>query len=298
MTHVASRISSNFWFQLADFAASAIALRSNEPNPPESVRVMKATKQVVSGMIYTLDMELSFAVCPQDDDSCKRVQRCSISIWEQPWLQRRDVSKLKCTDVSPGNQGSNLKQVRTSMMNRRLLGGLVPADPNSPDVQVQAQFALQAVQAQSNGKRKLKVVRVKKAATQTVGGMKYYLTIEIGETKCEPNQPDEDCPFDYKADRQICKVEIWTRPWLNEKQVTDLKCATIKATRPLRSRRSADDTPHHKNHRHHHRHKKVRYMKHMTAFRAYLQKFNKFYQTWHEFERRFKIYRYIYASVG
>lgn len=253
--------------------------------------------------MYNLDIELSFAICSQNEESCKRVQRCNISIWEQSWLQKRDVTKLDCVDVAPENRDSILTQSRATNTNRRLFGGLVPADPNSLEIANHAQFALQAIQAQLNAKNKLRVVRVKKAATQTVAGKKYYLTIEIGQTKCQPDQSDEECPFDQTSDRQICKVVIWSRPWLNEKQVTDLKCAYMKSSRARnaisRSRRSVDDGEshgsHHRSHHHHHRskhHKKVRYMKHMTGFRAYLKKFNKFYQTWHEFERRFKIYRY------
>lgn len=165
---------------------------------------------------------------------------------------------------------------------------------------------LQAIQAQANSPNRLGVVRIKNAATQIVSGKKVFLTIEVGQ--CKEN--NTGCSFDDQADRQLCKVVIWNRPWLNENQVTDLKCAPISVAKacsgkscPLsRVQRSVADEesvtttrrPHHHHHHLHHKShslKKSRRMKHMTAFRSFTNKFKKVYATWEEFENRYKIYR-------
>lgn len=244
--------------------------------------------------MYTLELELNFVDCPQD--ACTRRQKCTVSLWEQPWLQKDPkVTKLSCKDLTTAKTSSSSR--------RHLLGGITPADPSSEEIRAHAAFALQTIQAQSNSKMQLGIVRIKNAGTQTVSGKKIYLTIEVGETDCSlSNRTDQPCPLDDQAERQLCKIEIWTRPWLNERQVTSLKCASLGANRKCvgksckRFRRSAeDDVPkHHRNHHHYHHSKnlkKARRLKHMTAFRNYAKEFNKIYKTWEEFEVRYKIYR-------
>lgn len=286
---------------------SAISLRSNEPNAPSNVRVLKATKQVVSGMMYTLELELKFTDCQRDGESCIRRQKCSVSIWEQPWLGKREVTKLTCNDVKT----ETALALKSSLSRRHLVGGITPADPLSKEIKAHAAFALTAIQSQSNARNLLNIVRIRNAGTQTVSGKKIYLTIEVGQTTCDRlvayNLNDRECPFDPSADRQLCKVEIWTQPWLNERQITNLKCAALRATNKKctaktckRSRRSTEDVPNTHSHHHHHHHsknlKKTRRLKHMTAFRNYAKEFNKSYKTWGDFEHRYKIFRYFANS--
>lgn len=264
--------------------------------------MLKAGKQVVSGMLYTLELELSFVDCPQSSETCTRRQKCSVTIWEQVWLKKKEVTKVDCKDLQM-KTSSTLK----STPQRQLLGGLRRVDPSSSEVQAHVKFALQAIQSQSNSNNLLDIVRIKNAATQTVSGKKIYLTVEVGETKCllsnHTSQPS--CPLDGQGDRLLCKIEIWTRPWLNERQITNLKCASLGAAKECfgnsckRTRRSVElEAPRHSHHHSHHNHhsknlKRTRKLKHMTAFRSFAKQFDKIYDTWDEFERRYKIYRYL-----
>ena len=290
--------------ELSDFALSAITLKSNEPTAPDAVHVVKATQQVVSGVMYTLELELVYSNCPlEKDESCIRRQRCTVSVWEQAWLSNRKINQLACKDTK-----TMLKKSRNN------LGARTFVDPNSEEIKTEAAFALKAVQAQSNSPSRLAIVRIKSAATQTVSGKKIFLTLEIGQTDCKINNKNagDQCTVDMKADHQTCKVAIWVRPWLNERQVVDLKCADLSPAKLSRISRSVStETPleegsstalpvhHHIHHHHNHHHhktnsknvKKTRRLKHMNAFRAYATKFNKVYTTWTEFETRYKIYR-------
>ena len=249
--------------------------------------------------MYTLELELTFVNCPQDVEACIQRQKCSVSIWEQPWLQKREVTKLNCKELK-----SKTALSAKSSSRRHLFGGVTPVDPSSDEIQANARVALQAIQAQSNARNLLNIVNVRHAATQVVAGKKVYLTIEVGQTDCLSSEHwKSSCPFNETADRQLCKVEIWIRPWLNESQVTSLKCVPISskvrcnATNCKRSRRSTDNAKVHMHHHHKHLHrsrnlKKSHRLKHMTAFRSYAKQFGKIYKTWDEFQHRYKIYRY------
>jgi hypothetical protein len=175
--------------------------------------------------MYTLELELNFVDCQQDSEVCTRRQICEVFIWEQPWLKKREITKLTCKDQNTKITSA----LKTPFSRRHLLGGITPADPSSEEIKAHAAFALQAIQAQSNSPNLLNIVRIKNAGTQTVAGKKIYLTMEIGQTKCSTSskKSSQVCSFDNQADRQLCKIEIWTRPWMNERKVTNLKCAVL-----------------------------------------------------------------------
>jgi cathepsin F len=282
--------------ELATFAAQTISQRSNEPGTPNVLRILKASKQVVSGMKYNLELDIGYSECTKDSESCLRRQRCTVSIWEQVWLQKKELTKMACKEVKKNGKLS-VKLSHQPLRSRSRLGGVQPADPDSEEIRSQAALALESVQAQSNSEKLLNVVRIKSAATQVVSGKKTFLSLEIGQTKCNSNKTEStdsaDCPFDDQADRQMCKVEIWSRPWLNERKVTSLKCIPLAPPKPCASgkscprnkRQSAASRRQAKNR------KKVNRLKYMSAFRAYGIEFQKVYKTWSEFEHRYKIYR-------
>ena len=273
--------------ELSEFALSTIGQRSNDPNPPNLLRLIKASKQVVSGMLYTLEMEIAPSNCV-DGESCRDNsgrQRCSVTIWDQPWTGRREVTKMSCKEASKSILTAAAKVSRQSN-GRRVLGGIVPADPHSEEIKSAASFALQTIQAQSNSDNRLDVVTIRNAATQTVSGMNIFLTLEIGETRCGANQTEaSDCPFDDQADRQMCKVKIWSRPWLGDRQVLESKCKPLSITackwkncnkrfkRQLKLGKEGKEP------------KRLRYM---SAFRSFITKFDRIYKTWAEFEFRYK----------
>ena len=256
--------------QLADLSVSTIGQRSNEPSDPQLLQVLAATQQLVSGIKYNLNIKIGYANCTENSKTCLRNEICSVSIVEQPWLQRQQVTQLTC------------KTVKKSLLRTKLFGGIKPIDPRSEETQSYAAFALESIQDQSNSDQLLSIVRIKNAAKQTVSGQKIYLTIEIGATRCLKNETDTaSCTVDDAVDHQLCKIEIWSRPWLNERKVSDVKCATISSNLG-RSKRQAKKFQS--------RNMKKR-LEHMTAFRSYARTFKKVYTTWKEFEHRYKIYR-------
>ena len=73
---------------------------SSRLNVASFARVTSGTKQVVSGMKYEIEVELSPTACARDapNDSCTSVGPpfCVVkaSVWSQPWLKKNAVSIL------------------------------------------------------------------------------------------------------------------------------------------------------------------------------------------------------------
>ena len=264
--------------ELAKLTVSTFSERSNESDAPKVFRMLSASKQVVAGIKYKLNFEIGFTECTEDSKTCTGLQRCVVSIVEQPWLNKQDVSQFSCKNVK-----------KSSHPSRALHGRGKAVDPSSKEIQRHAALALRSIQAQSNSAKLLSIVRIKNAATQTVSGKKIYLTLEIAETKCLHNgteTTEKDCPIDDTAGHQLCKIEIWSRPWLNQREVTDVKCAPIGSSKSSLRNKRETNPGYATRHR-----KKINRLQHMTAFRSYSREFKKIYSTWKEFEYRYKVYR-------
>ena len=73
---------------------------SSRLNVASFARVTSGTKQVVSGMKYEIEVELSPTACARDaaDESCTSVGPpfCVVkaNVWSQPWLKKNTVSLL------------------------------------------------------------------------------------------------------------------------------------------------------------------------------------------------------------
>lgn len=279
---------------LSDRALTAISQRSNDLEPLGLLRVIRASKQVVSGMLYTLVLSVGTA------DGSSR-QRCNVTIWEQPWLDKSDVTQVACNDKGKERHGRS--------------GAVSPADAQSDEIQSAAAFALPAIQAQSNAANRLSVVAIKKAATQVVAGRNIFLTLEVAETRCAVASQTQagDCTVDEAAPRQICKVKIWSRPWLNERRVLKTKCrpSSVSVGEQLQrlkrdqsktdakshSRSSSKSNTKSKSKSKSNKRKELRRLKHMAAFRSFITNFGRIYKTWAEFDRRYKSKQlFLYAN--
>uniref|UniRef100_A0A6J0UBX0 Cystatin-POGU1 n=1 Tax=Pogona vitticeps TaxID=103695 RepID=A0A6J0UBX0_9SAUR len=114
----------------------------------------------------------------------------------------------------------------------RAVGALDEVPVSNPGVQEAARFALEAYNRASNSMFCYKPVRVLKAETQVVSGMKYYLTVEIVNTRCEKkvgcglkNVGSENCAVPSEAEqKQICEFVVWSRPWMQDTRLSSISC--------------------------------------------------------------------------
>ncbi|XP_067681143.1 uncharacterized protein [Haliotis asinina] len=104
-----------------------------------------------------------------------------------------------------------------------LVGGPKTVDVNRDDVQQMASFALTQLNTLLGSENTL--VSVVQAKTQVVSGINYILTLRIQSGQ----------------ETQICTVTVWSRVWLNDKQVTQHTC-TSRAKRdvPIGAPKSVD----------------------------------------------------------
>ncbi|KAG8263586.1 hypothetical protein J6590_029064 [Homalodisca vitripennis] len=117
-------------------------------------------------------------------------------------------------------------------------GGLSPANPNDPDVQDAARFAVSAVDQRSNSLFSSKLVVVKEAKTQVVAGTNYYLKLQLVETNCRKNAPTNSAcrPTPDKV-VQECDVVVYDRPWDKHRELTSVKCSPVSDNSARQQRR-------------------------------------------------------------
>ncbi|XP_013920405.1 PREDICTED: cystatin-2-like [Thamnophis sirtalis] len=110
----------------------------------------------------------------------------------------------------------------------RLVGGLMDASPEEPDVSSALQFAMNEYNRGSNDMYHSRVSEVVQAQKQIVSGVKYYFTVKIGRTVCRKGASDlENCAFHNTpklAQTMTCTFEIYNVPWRNMIRLTKSSC--------------------------------------------------------------------------
>ncbi|KAM6435327.1 cystatin-like [Liasis olivaceus] len=114
-------------------------------------------------------------------------------------------------------------------------GGLSPASPTDDGVQKAAAFAVEQYNARSTDNTNyFKELRIVKAQTQVVAGMKYYLTVEVVKTACrktvgkaKAHEEVQNCALPPRAQQEklTCYFEVWSRPWLNKMELLRMSCS-------------------------------------------------------------------------
>src|SRR5699024_5912718 len=77
-----------------------------------------------------------------------------------------------------------------------------------------------------------RIGKVIEAEAQTVAGVKFHVTFELGQTQCLKEKVTKEnlATCDAFTHIQVCKAEIWSQPWLQHTEITDIKCEAPKAT--------------------------------------------------------------------
>uniref|UniRef100_A0A3P9IJA1 Cystatin-C-like n=1 Tax=Oryzias latipes TaxID=8090 RepID=A0A3P9IJA1_ORYLA len=92
-------------------------------------------------------------------------------------------------------------------------GGPTDINANDPEVQAALKFAMKEYNKGSSDQYLYVVVDVIKVQGQVVEGYKYFLTVKIAKTLCRKNSNTYECTF-----------VVWSRPWLNDMQLTEQQC--------------------------------------------------------------------------
>lgn len=90
--------------ELLSFVVDAVDAQSNALHKQKLVKVIEAQRQVVSGIKTKMVIELGYTGCRKNKpaaDTCeidesRDHQFCNITVWEQPWAKKRQLTHSKC----------------------------------------------------------------------------------------------------------------------------------------------------------------------------------------------------------
>uniref|UniRef100_A0A1B0CK31 Cysteine proteinase n=2 Tax=Lutzomyia longipalpis TaxID=7200 RepID=A0A1B0CK31_LUTLO len=172
------------------------------------VRINSATKQVVAGMLYKVNLDVK-------DSNAKEVQ-CNLRIWERAWLNPSKEIDFDCNN----SKKFKFTRARRSVDDAEqphpvLVGGPTPIDVDNDDKVKE----LTSSNCCSNEKVVAGVLYEIKAEFRSTGESKEIVT---------------------------CNLSVWERPWLKvDNSQTDVACDNAKKYKFTRSRRSVDaEQPH------------------------------------------------------
>lgn len=104
-------------------------------------------------------------------------------------------------------------------------GGPRDIDKNDHGVKNALDLAVNQHNNRRNDMYRSEVVEVVKAQSQVVAGLKYFITAKMTRTNCRKGRTNEVCgPMDAEQTYE-CTFTVWSRPWLNEINVLEEKCA-------------------------------------------------------------------------
>ena len=150
-----------------------------------------------------------------------------------------------------------------------------------------AQFALDHLESSTNNFFSRRIVKVTDVRSQTVSGKVYTFTLELGPTSCpkrSKRSTSETCPLTKAAADERCKVKVWTRPWMDYREVTEQSCEAISPPpqkevkmKPLDSDELSA--------------KKLRKLQRHSNFKRFVKKYGRNYADAAEYKRRYRNFR-------
>ncbi|XP_047508704.1 uncharacterized protein LOC125052076 [Pieris napi] len=196
------------------------------------LKIKKVTTQVVSGTMTRIDFEAAptncelLAVNEESSSDCTvdgHVIKCHAEIWEQPWLNNKDI-KIDC----------NIKE-SSRKKRETLVGGESDTDPNEPRFVTLARESLNKYVQSSGSSKQHKLLKIKKVTTQVVSGTMTRIDFEAAPTNCELLAVNEESSSDCTVDGHVinCHAEIWEQPWLNNKDIK-IDCNIKESSRKKR----------------------------------------------------------------
>ncbi|CAG0882036.1 unnamed protein product [Cyprideis torosa] len=186
--------------------------------------VFRKQTQVVAGIKYILELEISETHCVKDSSRgtpqyChpKRrgsTQRCVIEVWEKTWEGFREIIRKDCTDT-------------TGLC--RNFGSIFETDEPLTEVINYVERELNDDVEEGDGL--LKITDVRRKRKQVVAGTKYYLELEVSETDCDKSETTfaltSSCLPRVNGAIQICNIEVLEQPQIAASEywdITDKEC--------------------------------------------------------------------------
>ncbi|XP_014285792.1 uncharacterized protein [Halyomorpha halys] len=171
------------------------------------LQYLKATMQVVEGMIIKTTVEVGITNCHIDSDladtDCQHKlqgrQVCDVQVWLKPWMKFKQVIGVQCQPSQP--------------LLEACAGCPKEKDPNSPFIKQSLEKTLDKHNKESQTSQKLTLVKINKATSQVIKG--FRLTIYFDAR-------------DVNSNNYSCKAVIILPASSSEEQsVEDFKCTPV-----------------------------------------------------------------------
>nr|XP_018901070.1 PREDICTED: uncharacterized protein LOC109033080 isoform X2 [Bemisia tabaci] len=159
------------------------------------VKVVNAQQQVVSGMLYHLNLEIT--------NSNGESKLCKTKVWVKP--KKEEVTDASCED-KPSSRRKRSRSDDDSEDGDTVR--LTPKNPLDPEVQKSAKYSLSSLQKLSDFKDNLTLVEVMEAFAENVSGVIYHLKLKVADSREDP---------------KICKVKVH-KYWSGSQEVSGAIC--------------------------------------------------------------------------
>ncbi|XP_041917942.1 cathepsin F [Alosa sapidissima] len=158
---------------------------------------------------------------------------------------------------------------------------------SDPGVLRAVKFAEERYNMGSNGMHIRRVSRVISASKQVVKGIRYSITVEIGNTQCKKTAELSmtDCEFapePHKLKTEVCLFEVWDIPWQSKFTLLKQKCQPSVAPQELRKVVAVPlsvNKPSQES------------VELLTQFKDFMERYNRSYSGQEEAERRLHIFQ-------
>ncbi|XP_075223075.1 uncharacterized protein LOC142325337 isoform X2 [Lycorma delicatula] len=202
------------------------------------VEILNATQQVDAGTKYVINVLVEKSTCAKPNplvncqlDPNAKVQRCRIEIFEQPWLNRKEVIGFYCGREEDKKDVRNKQDTGTDG---------VPGAPTSLDVHSKLVKDLALFSISAINRRLLPyillLVEILNATQQVDAGTKYVINVLVEKSTCAKPNPLVNCQLDPNAKVQRCRIEIFEQSWLNRKEVIGFYCGREEDKKDVRNK--------------------------------------------------------------
>jgi len=213
---------------LAALEAGMVLLnaQSNSLYLHQAIRVISATKQVVAGLKYTIQIEMGTSECFKTVESSS-LDECPVAgdtavtelvVIDQAWMAPRYTLLSSALVSDPIESVSDPEPV----------GGAAEVSLDDEAMLAALEAGIFKLNEQSNTENLEFVVgRVLQVTRQVVAGLKYIIRVEMCETAAEP-EPDWPAGAQWAGQHQTLKdcsvgstsiheLTIWDKPWETER---------------------------------------------------------------------------------
>ncbi|XP_026808390.1 cathepsin L-like isoform X4 [Rhopalosiphum maidis] len=259
--------------QLALFSLDSITQQTMSKRSLGLIKVVSAKSQVVAGINY----KIKLLVCEKDSKNGKDIvmdhkncRSCDVTIWEQSWLNNKNVTKVACSRPSELASFSNIAVTKRDIHENVNLGAKINLSTDDKKVKDIVDYALLSIDKQEGSNKPHILSKIINVSKQIVSGVIYNIELEI----CENSTGEVD-----KKKCRICNIKVWEQAWEYNKNTLKFNCYTpnktnidISSSKTLIAKKNDDR------------------LRLKTNFENFITTHNKMYSSLEEKNRRFRIF--------